>query len=147
MRYNFSLLAALATIGALATGCANVENKFGRGMSNSYEIVRGGEFRRSVEQSMLFDSPEAAYTTGVVRGINRTLARTGLGIYEMVTAPIPPYHPVLTGYLSPGPSYPDSFAPRRLSDSMTANDTELGYDGGDVAPMIPGSRFRIFEGP
>ena len=40
------------------------------------DIVRGGEFRRTVEQTALFQGPDAGYTTGVVRGINRTLART-----------------------------------------------------------------------
>jgi putative exosortase-associated protein (TIGR04073 family) len=147
MRYNLPLLSALAMIGALATGCANVEDKFGRGMSNSYEIIRGGEMRRSVEDTMIFESPQAAYTTGVVRGFDRTIARTGIGIFEMVTAPLPPYHPLFTDYLSPGPVYPDSYTPRRLSDAGTSTDSQSGFDGGDVAPMIPGSRFHIFNGP
>lgn len=147
MRSNLSLLAAFAVLGALATGCANMEDKLGRGMSNSYEIVRGGEMRRSIEESMLFDGPTAAYTTGVVRGFDKTMARTGVGVYEIVTFPLPPYHPVFTSYLSPSPAFPDSYTPRRLSDSVTANDTDLGFDGGDVAPMIPGSRFHIFDGP
>jgi hypothetical protein len=79
--------------------------------------------------------------------MNRTLARTGLGIFELVTAPFPPYDPMFTDYLAPGPVYPDNHHPRRLSDSLFATDTTLGFSGGDVAPMIPGSRFRIFEGP
>jgi hypothetical protein len=28
---------------------------------------------------------------------------------------------------------------------MFATDTNLGFSGGDVAPFIPGSRFRIFD--
>jgi len=82
----------------LASGCANMERKFGRGMSNMYEIVRGGEMRRSVEQTALFESPEVAYSYGFIHGLNRTLARTGIGIYEVVTAPFPPYGPVATDY-------------------------------------------------
>lgn len=147
MRNNLPFLAACLTAGALLTGCANMEDKLGRGMSNTYEIVRGGEMRRSIEEAMLFDGPTAAYTTGVVRGFDKTMARTGVGVYEIVTFPLPPYHPVWTSYLSPSPAFPDCFTPQRLSDSITANDTQLGFDGGDVAPMIPGSRFRVFEGP
>jgi len=145
MRNNFSFLAAVIIAGSFATGCANTEKKFGRGMANAFEIVRGGEFRRTMEQSALFDSPDFAYTTGFVRGINRTLARTGIGIYELVTAPFPPYDPVATDYLAPGPVYPDNYSPGILEDSMFASDTYLGFSGGDIVPMVPGSRFRIFD--
>ncbi len=104
-----------------------------------------GELRRSMEQTALFDGPDAAYTTGFIRGLNRTLARTGLGVYEMVTAPIPPYDPLLTTYLAPGTVYPDSYKPSMVEDSSFSTDTNLGFGGGDVAPMVPGSRFRIFD--
>lgn len=144
MRKTFSFLALLA-LAAFASGCANTEQKLGRGLSNTFEIVRGGEFRRTMEQTALFDSPDTAYSLGVVRGINRTLARTGLGIYEVITAPFPPYDPQFTNYLAPGPVYPDSYTPGLIADSMFATDTYIGYSGGDVAPMIPGSRFRIFD--
>src|SRR5512140_272458 len=98
MRKTIPLLAAVAMASVLAAGCANTEQKFGRGMSNTFEIVRGGEFRRTMEQTALLDGPDTAYTTGFFRGINRTLARTGIGIYEVVTAPFPPYDPVCTDY-------------------------------------------------
>lgn len=144
MRKTISLLLAAATLAALA-GCARTEEKFGRGMANSFEIIRGGEMRRTLEQSALFDSPDYAYTTGFMRGLNRTLARTGIGVYEMITAPFPPYDPVATDYLAPGPVYPDSYAPGILSDSTFDTDAHLGFSGGEVAPMVPGSRFRIFD--
>ncbi len=145
MRKTLFLLAALAMTGTLVSGCANTERKFGRGMSNILEPVRMGELRRSMEQTALFDGPDAAYTTGFIRGLNRTLARTGLGVYEMVTAPIPPYDPLLTTYLAPGTVYPDSYKPSMVEDSSFSTDTNLGFGGGDVAPMVPGSRFRIFD--
>lgn len=145
MRKNLSLLAVLIVAGAMVSGCANVEQKFGRGMSNTFEIVRMGEFRRSVENTALFDGPDMAYTTGAIRGLNRTLARTGIGIYEVVTAPFPPYDPVFTDYLSAGVVYPDSYSPTLVEDSMFATDTNLGFSGGDVLPFSPGSRFRIFD--
>src|SRR6184192_524636 len=117
MRNTFPFLAVVVIAGSLAAGCANTERKFGRGMSNVYEIVRGGEFRRTMEQTALFDGPDAAYGMGFVRGINRTLARTGIGVYEVVTAPFPPYDPVMTDYLAPGPVYPDNYNPNLLEDS------------------------------
>ena len=68
----------------MATGCANVERKLGRGLNNTWEIVRGGEFRRTMEQTALFDSPDTAYGAGFFTGLNRTLARTGVGIPQFV---------------------------------------------------------------
>jgi putative exosortase-associated protein (TIGR04073 family) len=144
MRKTFSLL-LVAVAGVLASGCANVEQKFGRGVSNTFEIVRGGEMRRSMEQTALFYSPEEGYTTGFVRGVNRTFARTGVGIYEIITAPIPPYEPVFTNYLAPNPVYPDAYTPGLVADSTFATDTHIGFSGGDVAPFVPGSRFTIFD--
>src|SRR5262245_7433627 len=146
MRNTFSLLAVLALLTVLGSGCANVERKLGRGMSNTFEIVRWGEYRRTVEQTALFDGADSSYGVGVVRGFNRTLARTGIGIYEVVTCPFPPYGPVFTDHFAPSPVYPDNFKPGLVADSMFATDTTLGFSGGDIAPWVPGSRFEIFEG-
>ncbi len=145
MRKTLPLLAALVITGALVSGCASTEKKFGRGVSNLMEPIRMGEIRRSMEQTALLDGADTAYTTGFFRGLNRTLARTGVGVYEVVTAPFPPYDPVLTSYLSPSPVYPDSYKPSLVEDSTFSTDTNLGFGGGDVAPMVPGSRFRIFD--
>src|SRR5262249_43191631 len=148
MRNTLPLLSVLVMAGAFLSGCAytnNVENKFGRGMANTADIVRAGEFRRSVEQTGIFNGPEAAYSTGFIRGVNRTLCRTGIGIFEAATAPIPPFHPVFTDHFAPGPVYPDNYTPGLVADSMFATDTYLGYSGGDVLPFVPGSRFEVFE--
>ena len=147
MRNSIPLLAALALTGLMGTGCANVENKLGRGMSNTMEIVRLGEMRRTVEQTALWEGADTAYTTGFIRGLNRSLARTGIGIYEVITAPFPSYDPIFTDTFAPGPVYPDNYKPAMVADSMTASDTYLGFSGGDVAPWIPGSRFRVFDTP
>ena len=148
-----SLLFSVAVAGLLlfATGCASTdqgfafEQKFGRGLRNVTELARGGEIRRSMEQSALLDGPDIAYTTGFIRGFNRSLARTGVGIYEMITAPFPPYDPVFTDYLTVNPVYPDSYKPHLLADPTFGPDTALGFAGGDLAPIFPGSRFRIFD--
>lgn len=135
----------VALVALLASGCAGPESKLGRGMGNFFEVVRGGELRQSVEQTAVFDSPDAGYTTGFVRGFDRSMARTGVGIYEVITFPFPPYHPVFTKYLAPEPVYPDNYNPALLSDSMFDTDTYLGFTSGDVAPLVPGSRFHVFD--
>jgi len=104
-----------------------------------------GEMRREVEQTVLFDGPDKGYTLGFFRGLNKSLVRTGVGVYEMVTAPLPPYDPVMTHYLPAENVYPDSFKPDRLADQTMATDTHMGFSGGDIAPMVPGSRFRVFD--
>jgi len=151
MRNSPTLLASIAALILLGAGCASTpqgfafEQKFGRGLRNATEFARGGEIRRSMEQSGLFDGPDMAYTTGFIRGFNKSLARTGVGIYEMITAPFPSYDPVCTDYLSVNPVYPDSYKPHLLADPTFGPDAALGFSGGDVAPLFPGSRFRIFD--
>jgi len=151
MRNSLTLLASVAALILLGAGCASTpqgfafEQKFGRGLRNATEFARGGEIRRSMEQSGLFDGPDMAYTTGFIRGFNKSLARTGVGIYEMITAPFPSYDPVCTDYLSVNPVYPDSYKPHLLADPTFGPDAALGFSGGDVAPLFPGSRFRIFD--
>jgi putative exosortase-associated protein (TIGR04073 family) len=138
----------LAAVAALAlTGCAGPEQKLGRGLTNLGEILRMGEMTRSYEQAVLFDGTESGPTTGFVRGFNKTIKRTALGAYEVVTFPIPnhknqDYGPILHPV---GPVYPASYRPG-IPDQPTLNtDYALGFGSGDTAPFIPGSRFRIFE--
>jgi len=158
------LCVALALV-VILCGCAGPEQKFGRGLNNVTEFVRGGEIRRSMEQTALWEGADSAYTTGFIRGFNRSLVRTAIGAYEVVTAPFPPYGPLLTstnrlypdftvrnksypwgGMVLPEYTvYPDAYKPGILSDSIFATDTALGFSGGDVAPMVPGSRFKIFD--
>src|SRR5262245_44456290 len=97
MRKTLTLLAASIVVCFMATGCAKTEQKLGRGLSNTAEIVRWGEFRRTMEQTAVFEGPDST-GVGFVRGFARTLGRTGIGIYEVVTCPIPPYDPVATDY-------------------------------------------------
>jgi putative exosortase-associated protein (TIGR04073 family) len=132
----------LATVALVVTGCASAEHKLGRGINNITELPRGGEIRRSMEQSALFRSPDEAYTTGFIHGFNRSLARTFVGAYEIITAPFPPYDPVV---FPVDPVYPDSYKPKLVADSIFATDTHMGFSGGDVAPWFPGSRFSIFD--
>ena len=143
----FLAIAALAAV--FTSGCAGPEQKLGRGVSDSLEATRMGDFRRSVEQATIFDSPSAGYTAGAVRGLNRTVARTGVGLFEVVTFPFPMpgsgYGPIFPHYLPPGPVYPDSYKPGLIAGSTFDTDTYTGFSGGEIAPFIPGSRFKVFD--
>lgn len=128
------------------------------------EIVRGGEMQRSIEQTGLWDGPTAARTTGFARGFTRTMARTGIGLYEVVTFPLPPYRPLLTPEyrmypdhsvtttkanwgglrLPEKPSFPAAYTPG-FDGGVFDTDTHLGFSDGDIAPEVAGSRFRVFD--
>lgn len=145
MRNAIALLSAVALAAVFMSGCAGPEQKLGRGISNSAEIIRGGEWRRSVEQTAVFDSPEAGRTVGLVSGLNKTLVRTGVGVYEVITFPIPPYHPIFTNYISANPAFPDNYRPGLPADPLYDTDTYVGMQGGDIAPLVPNSRFQVID--
>jgi len=145
MRHTFSLLAIIGLTAVLTSGCAGPEKKLGRGVSNSMEFARMGEIRKSLEQDALFNDGHTSYATSFLRGFNSTLARTCMGVYEIATFPIPPYDPVATTVVKPGTVWPDNYRPRLPAGPIFATDTFVGFSGGDVAPGIPGSRFRIFD--
>jgi len=142
MRLTFGYLASFGALALLLSGCAGPERKFGRGLNNITEFVRLGEIRRSMEQTGITQQSEAAYTTGFIRGFNRSLVRTGVGLYEIVTFPFPNYDPI---FLTEDPVYPDSYRPRRVAGNLWGPDDALGFSGGDIAPIVPGSRFHIFD--
>ena len=144
MRNSLSFFALLAIAAALTSGCTGTEEKMGRGIRNVTEPVRLGDMRESVEQTAVWDGPLDGYTVGVVKGFDRTLERTGLGIVEIVTAPFPPYHPIFTKYVPPQPGYPSS-APFGLPNDPTfSTDTYLGFSGGQEFSFVPGANFDVF---
>ena len=162
MRIVFSILAVAVAV--LSTGCAGPEAKLGRGLNNVTELVRGGEFRRSMEQTGLWDGPGMVGTTGFLRGFNRTMARTGIGVYEIVTSPIPPWTPVAAPEFKTYPDFSitttkfpygglqlpvnpvsaDSYKRGFSGGGLFDTDNALGFTGGESLPF-PGSRFRIFD--
>lgn len=164
---SFATLSLLGLAALLAVGCAGPEKKLGRGLLNATEFARWGEMRRSMEQTALWENTDTVYTTGVIKGFNRSLVRTVVGVFEVATFPFPTptYDAILTSksrvypdasirnksypfggmVLSEYPTYPDSYKPGLIADSTFHTDTNLGFSGGDVAPFIPGSRFRIFD--
>ena len=144
----YPLAALFAAV--LFTGCSGPEQKLGRGLSNTMELTRWGELRRSVEQDAVFAKPGYGHY-GLIHGFDRSLQRTALGIFEVVTFPFPsnpatPYYgPILTDSFSPDPAYPASYEPGLPADPLFSTDTYTGFSGGDVAPFIIGSRFQVFD--
>jgi len=141
MRSPLLPLVAVTAVAAVLTGCTAAEKKLGRGINNFSEPTRLGEFQRSYEQAVLFEGPGAG-TTGIIRGINRTIGRTAVGAFEIITFPIPsdPY------FLPDTLVHTDAYKPRRHSPTVMGLDSKMGFDAsGDVAPWAPGSRFSIFE--
>lgn len=146
-----TLLLLTAGAGALIiTGCAGPEHKLARGIDNTLEVVRWGDMRHSVEENAVFSSPDVDYTYGAVHGFDQSVTRIGLGLYEVVTFPIPNppswnYKAVCTNYIPVNPQYPESYRPGLVSGTTFDTDTYTGFSGGDVAPWVPGSRFKVFD--
>jgi putative exosortase-associated protein (TIGR04073 family) len=147
MLKKISILLPVVIVSCLVAGCAGPEQKLGRGINNFGEFARGGEMRRSFEQTAVFGSPDQSYSTGLFHGIDKSMQRTFVGAYEMLTFPIPNHKPGNYGpILRPAdPVYPDSYKPNWLSDAILSPDSNLGFAGGDIAPIIPGSRFHVFD--
>ena len=139
----FLFVAGLAAVGL--TGCSGPEQKLSRGLDNTFELVRWGDMRRSVEQSAVFSAPDVSYSYGVIHGFDQSVKRAALGIYEVATFPIPSYTPIATKYVPVTPSSPDSYKPSLIADTTFNTCTYSGYGGGDIMPFIPGSRFSIFD--
>jgi putative exosortase-associated protein (TIGR04073 family) len=139
----FFFIVAVVAVGV--TGCAGPEHKLARGLDNTMELVRWGDMRRSVEQSAVFSQPDVSYSYGAIHGFNQSLCRAGLGIYEVATFPIPSYDPIFTKKVPANIQSPDNYKPGLISDPLFGTDTYSGYTGGDIAPFVPGSRFRIFD--
>jgi putative exosortase-associated protein (TIGR04073 family) len=163
MRSVLILLAGLATV-AFVSGCAGPEEKLGRGVGNVTTFARLGEMQRSIEQTGIWDGPDQAYTTGVIRGFNRSVATTAVGVFEIVTFPFPPYGPLFAKgkvypdpsiatksfpygglVLIPGGGYPESYRPGLPDIPTFSTDARLGFSGGEIAPYVPSSRFRVFD--
>jgi putative exosortase-associated protein (TIGR04073 family) len=149
MRKFLPLLAASAVGGLLLTGCAGPEQKLGRGIRNSMEIVRWSSMQRAVEQTSLWEGSDVGVTTGVIKGFNETIARTGMGLIDVVTFPIPlpSYQAWGTNVIPAAVQYPDSYKPGMRSLQATMTDSSLGFAGGTILPWMPGNRFRIFDYP
>jgi putative exosortase-associated protein (TIGR04073 family) len=148
MRKLNSLLALAAFAALFTAGCAGPEQRLGSGINNVTEFTRLGEMRRSIEQTAVFDSPEAGYTTGAIHGFDQSVYRTFMGAYQIVTFPagnLLSQSSFDQKYVPKGTVYPDSYRPGLINSTTFQTDTYIGFSGGNVAPFVPGNRFSIFE--
>ncbi|MSU34192.1 MAG: exosortase system-associated protein, TIGR04073 family [Pedosphaera sp.] len=138
---NWIKLSLLAGLVVSLTGCVEAERKLGRGFNNMTEFTRLGELSRSVEQHTLASGPAVGRTTGFVNGMNRSIGRTVVGAFEVLTFPIPsrPY------FKMDGPVYPDSYKPGVGDGPLMNTDHSLSFSGGETGSIFPGSRFKVFE--
>src|SRR5271154_2999402 len=113
MLKKITFLLPVLVVSCLVAGCAGPEVKLGRGINNMFEFARGGEMRRSFEQTAVFGSPDQSFTTGLFHGIDRGVERTFVGVYEVCTFPIANHKPGDYGpIMRPSdPVYPDSYKP------------------------------------
>ena len=127
-------LAAVA-VAFFVAGCQGPEEKLGRGLSNTAEVLRWGEMQKSVQESVVEPWPGTGYY-GWINGFNKSIARTGVGIFEVVTFPIPTpdYKPMFTKYLTPDPAMPN-----------IATDYYTGFsDGTTIGHYFPLLYFPVF---
>jgi len=144
----------VAAAAATLTGCSGPEQKLSRGLDNTFELVRWGDMRHSVEQNAVFSEPNFSYTYGTIHGFDQSIKRAGLGIIETATFILPNPQsvtcwnyktPMCTNSIPINPQYPDSYKPGLIYDSTFDTCTYSGFSGGDIAPFVPGSRFKIFD--
>lgn len=163
---------SLLAVPVLLAGCAGPERKLGRGLNNLTEFTRFGEMSRSVEQTTLWEGPAKGRTTGMIRGFNRSVARTAIGVAEVATfyAPWPkngdwtydatytPDGPLYPDYSMATynenwggmrlPEYggaPDSYSPSYTAQPVFDTDGEMGITGGSVFGAYPWGKFQINE--
>ena len=153
MQKNISFLGAALLVAVLVSGCAGPSQKLGRGMSNLLRTRFGSRRCSGASSNRPFTIRHTpAPRPGSFAVWARRSPASALAFYEIVTAPFPnhkddDYGPVATNYLTPKPAYPDSYHPGLPLSSIFATDTSFGFSGGEIAPYIPGSRFRVFDSP
>jgi putative exosortase-associated protein (TIGR04073 family) len=83
-------LTAMADIQAPPQSNEGPTRKLGRGLGNM--LYGSTEIFDSMSDLNSSDGNSAAFSYGLVRGVGRTLARLGYGLFETVTFPFPTNH-------------------------------------------------------
>lgn len=138
---SLKILGTLAVVGLvpLLTGCNSMQRKLSRGLTNLTEPLRLGELQRSSEQNAI--SVDSVPSYGFVHGVTRTLARTTVGAFEVVTFPIPT-DPIIYPV---SPVFPDSQQREQMGHAGVGSDQFLGFQDSAVLPMFPGSEFNPLQ--
>ena len=82
--------AAMADIQAPPASEQGPTRKLGRGLGNM--LYGSTEIFESMSEVNYSEGNSAAFSYGLVRGVGRTLARLGYGVFETVTFPFPTNH-------------------------------------------------------
>lgn len=82
--------AAMADIQAPPASEQGPTRKLGRGLGNM--LYGSTEIFESMSEANYSEGNSAAFSYGLVRGVGRTLARLGYGVFETVTFPFPTNH-------------------------------------------------------
>ena len=142
-----SVFLAVIAVSCLLAGCAGPEQKLGRGIDNLAEIFRFGEVRRSIEQTASVWLARPIAHRWFLHGVDRSIERTCIGFYEVLTFPIPNHPPLDYGpIMRPAdPVYPDTYKPNAgMSSSYSPTPRSVSV-AETSRRIIPGSRFRIFD--
>jgi len=102
LSFAVSTVLAASGCGSCDTAKADVCNdgawkKLGRGMCNM--ITFPFELPNQISRTNITDGPMAGWTYGLVKGIGMTVFRAGVGVYEVLSFPVPcpeGYKPILT---------------------------------------------------
>ncbi len=101
------LLLSLTTLALAGTALADIQDPPMNDQGPTRKLSRGAaniafgwlEVPQCIAQINDREGNAAAFSYGIIRGVGRTLARVGTGIYEVATFPFPThrssYHPVL----------------------------------------------------
>ena len=138
---NLYVVLAAAGLMPLLTGCNSMEKKLGRGLTNLAEPLRMGELMRSTEQNSIALDSDGSPGYGLVHGFARTIERTAVGAFEVVTFPIPT-QPIIYPV---NPVFPDSQERSQIGYAGIGSDQFIGFQDSSVAPFIPGSEFNPLQ--
>ena len=84
------------SLAASSAYCDDALRKLGRGIANCLTFPL--EIVEQIKRTNLSDGPNAALTSGLLKGIGMMVVRAATGIYEVITFPIPlpkHYEPIL----------------------------------------------------
>ena len=106
------ILAIIVSLISMQSPCfaENMLRKLGRGTCNI--LTSFIELPKAIQESFYADGPLAAVTHGILDGLYKFTARTVVGVYEVVTFPVPipaHYAPIIEPEFLFSPDEPYSF--------------------------------------
>ena len=99
LKRSMAIVIIFSFVVMAATGayCDDAMRKLGRGICNS--VTFPVEILEQINRTNVSDGPMAAMTYGILKGVGMSVLRACVGVYEVVTFPVPfpkEYKPILT---------------------------------------------------